>query len=522
VIPVSNPDSIIVNKSMWNSFAGMEMNMTNGKVHTMTKKVLGTLALIIVCQATLLSSHAYAKEGKPINVLLFLTDDESALERSLYGWSNLPTPNMDRIANNGVLFRHGYSSAPSCGPARAAILSGRNFWENETGGVIQGFLPNKFPVFTQLLAKNNYLIGNTGKRDGPASRPEQGHKADDLTGKPYRSRTIPDAPPEVRPIDYAGNFQEFLKDREPGQPFFFWAGVIEPHIPVGPDNYKLLEEQFGVSLDEVAMPPRMKDTLANRKERGSFVYEICWADQHLGRMIAYLEEIGELENTLIIATSDNGTALLVDGQHYGKASPYDYGVNIPLAMMWPDRIKAGREVTDFVSFADFAPTILELAGIEVPASMTGRSLVQILESEESGRIDPTRNFMRTGMEWHGEFDPEARTFRTYRDDKYAYIERYANVDEAGVPLSNEELIKPTSVEFYDMENDPWQLTDLADDPAYADELKRMARLFHEHGMQVKDPRVTGDMDIFKLTRQYVQKRKRTGYGKTLYMPFPDQ
>ena len=144
-------------------------------------------------------------------------------------------------------------------------------------------------------------------------------------------------------------------------------------------------------------------------------------------------------------------------------------------MMWPERIKPGRTVTDFVSFADFAPTFLEAAGIEVPASMTGRSLLPILESEKSGRIDAGRDFIVTGLEWHGEFDPESRSCRAIRDDRYAYVVRYDNVDGQGKPLDNKALMKPSKIEFYDLEKDPWQMNDLADDPKVADGKKTAGR-----------------------------------------------
>ena len=172
-------------------------------------------------------------------------------------------------------------------------------------------------------------------------------------------------------------------------------------------------------------------------------------------MLTSLEAAGKLENTLVVVTSDNGTAIVHEDQQRGKASPYDFGVHEPLAMMWPARIKHGRTVTDFVSFADFAPTFHEIAGLQTPASMTGRSLLSILKSDKSGRIEPQRDFIITGLEWHGEFDPESRSCRSIRDDRYAYVVRYANVNKQGKPLDNEALMEPSKIEFFDLEEDPW-------------------------------------------------------------------
>ena len=401
-------------------------------------------------------------------------------------------------------------------PSRASVLTGRHFWELKQGAFIQAFIPKEYPIVTRILAENGYQLGHTGKAWGPGSHPD-GIPSDSI-GKKYKA-TISNPPEAVSPTDYAANFDHFLKDRNPGQPFFFWAGVTEPHAPYGKHNYKRLEKEFGVKLQDVSLPPHTKDTLANRKKRAGFLYEICYVDRHLGRMLASLEALGELDNTMVVVTSDNGTALLENRKHHGKASPYDYGVHEPLAIMWPSRVPADRTVTDFVSFADFAPTFLEAAGIAPPDSMTGRSILSLLESKESGRIDPQRNSIVTGLEWHGEFDPVSRSSRTIRDDRYAYLVRYHNVDAQGEPLTSERAIEPASEEFYDLESDPWQQKNLVDDPAYVKEIKRLADQLREVGLQSQDPRVTGEMDLFRKTRQYVQMRKRMGYNKAKAIPF---
>ena len=453
------------------------------------------------------------------NVLFFITDDESWLERSAYGWSTLPTPHFDRVAKEGVLFTNGFTSAPSCAPSRASVLTGRNFWELKQGAFIQAYLPKEFPVFTHLLAKNGYHVGNTHKVWGPGVYNKYSHGG--TGGAVYNKAKVPNPPPGITDNDYAANFELFLKDRKPGQPFFFWAGIFEPHGPFGPENYLRLEKEFGITLDQTPMPPYMEDTVSNRKHRANLLYEICYADLHLGRMLAHLERIGELDNTLIVVTSDNGTPVGAGNHYYGKASPYDYGVHVPLAVMWPSRVSAGRTVTDFVAFADFAPTFLDVAGIQPPSSMSGRSMLPLLESKQSGRIDPERNFIVTGLEWHGEFDPVSRSSRSIRDDRYAYIIRYNNVDEAGAPLGNEQAIKPAKVEFYDLKNDPWQMNNLVDDPTFAKEVERLGAKLRQIGMQTGDPRVTGEMYLFRQARQYVQTRKRLGYGKTKKLPFDE-
>jgi uncharacterized sulfatase len=475
-------------------------------------------AALMICVA---ARAGLAAEPTPPNILFFITDDESAVELSAYGQSKLPTPAFDRVAKDGVLFANGFATAPSCAPARASVLTGRQFWELEQGAFIQAFIPRKVPTVSQVLADHGYEAACTGKGWGPGSHPTLGISRTSL-GRHVGGAMIADPPQGVTAGDYAGNFARFLQTRDAGKPFFFWAGVNEPHEPWGPDNHLRLEREFGVTLDEVSLPPFVADTPENRRERASFLYEICLADRHLTRMLASLEEHGLAQNTLVVVTADNGS-FIVDGagELRGKASPYDLGCHVPLAMMWPARVPAGRTVTDFVSFADFAPTFLGAAGIAVPAGMTGRSLLPILASGKSGRVEPDRDWIITGLEWHGELDPASRSCRSIRDDRYASIVRYGNVDGQGQPLDAAALVRPVKEEFYDLDKDPWQLHDLAGDPAVAAEQRRLANQLQEEGIRRGDPRFTGEMALFVKTRAYVQRRKHLGYDKSADLPFDD-
>ncbi|MEO1013535.1 MAG: sulfatase, partial [Bacteroidota bacterium] len=446
-------------------------------------------------------------------------DDESSIERSAYGWSNLKTPNFDRVAEHGILFTHAFTTAPSCAPSRASVLTGRDFWELEQGAFIQSYLPKKFPLFTTILAHNGYLVGHTGKTWGPGSFLEEGHT--EFSGTGYNHTKAKKSIAGIATNDYATNFDSFLKDRKEDQPFFFWAGVHEPHDPHGPENYSLLEKEYDIGINEIQLFTGIEDTKENRQARGNYLYEIGYADLHLGRMLDILEAQNELDNTIVVVTSDNGTPVSRGPALIGKASAYDLGVHIPMALMWPKHVKAGRKVSDFISFSDLAPTFLEVAEINPPNTMSGKSLFPILSSEKSGRIEPKRDFVVTGLEWHGEFDPISRSSRSIRDNRFAYVVHYNNVDENGVHLTKEEAIKPVKTEFYDLQNDPWQLTDLKTDPEYSDTMETLAKKLHQNGIRTKDPRFTGEMDIFIKTRQYVQKRKKLGYGETLKLPYSD-
>ena len=166
------------------------------------------------------------------------------------------------------------------------------------------------------------------------------------------------------------------------------------------------------------MPAFLPDNSETRSDIADYLFEIEWFDKHLVNMIALLEEKGELENTIIIVTSDNGMPF-----PRAKANLYEYGTHMPLAIMWGNKIKAGRTVDDFIGAIDFAPTILDLAGIEIPDGVTGKSFRNILESEKEGMIDNKRDKIVTAIERHTYCRPGGLPYpvRAIRKGNWTYL-----------------------------------------------------------------------------------------------------
>jgi len=465
------------------------------------------LCAISTFAASFGAPKANNKSAKQPNVLIYITDDESWLERSAYGWSNIPTPAFDRVAKEGALFTHGYTSAPSCAPSRASLLTGRNFWELEQGAYIQAWLPAKFPRLPDLLQEGGYHTGYTGKGWGPGVLPPEGPK-NNPAGNSFHTKKRK-VPKYLGPYDYVENFKEFLADNKDGKPFFFWVGSIEPHSPCPVNGEELLEKEFGIKPADIKMPGFIPNDDTHRKMRAGILYEICHTDRELGKIIKILEERGELENTIIIVTGDNGTQI-----PYSKATPYDWGVHVPFAVMWPAKVKSGRTVDDFVSFIDIAPTVLQAANLPTPESMSGKSLMPLLLSDKSGIIDPTRNFIVTGLEWHGELPPWNSAARAVRNYDYEYIINYENRPLGRIPPNRgpKKQGEPWE-ELYDVKNDPWTLKNLADDPAYAKIKAEMKAKLEAYQKQTNDPRITGDMQIFNETRKFVEGRKASDYSQ---------
>lgn len=469
------------------------------------------------------------------NILVVINDDQSWLECSSYGKSVVQTPAFDRVGKEGVLFTRGYCSSPSCAPARAAVLTGRHFWELEQGAIIQAWLPVKFPTLPERLSAAGYLAGYTGKGWGPGVKEPTGARADPA-GQSWNAARSTTPAKGTSNIDYAANFRQFLDAKPAGSPFFFWAGILEPHGPWAADNHTRL----GIKLDEVTLPGFVPDTPGVRRARANYLYEVQHADRTLAALLAVLEERGELANTLVIVTADNGTSL-----PRAKTNLYDWGVHVPLAMMWPARVPAGRTIDDFVGFPDLAPTILAAAGLPVPPEMTGRSLLATLVSHASGRVDPARDVTVNGIEWHGNMPPIDIAARMIRDDRFAYIVNYSDtpriapsesaVRPAGrydadvqkldvLPLLAAFPERPELQRFIRLIKDPRPREELYDCVADPDQVKNLAAVADFAAIKARlrarlediqrrtgDPRVTGDMTVFRETTTYVQARKAAGY-----------
>ena len=495
------------------------------------------LRRLLLALASLASPLFAAAPSPRPNVVVFLTDDESWQERSIYGWSNLPTPHFDRVAREGVLFTRGYTSAPSCAPSRAALLTGRNFWELEQGAFIQAWLPEKFARVPDLMAAGGYHAGFSGKGWGPGVSPPNGGKRNPA-GEAYNAIKRPERErePGINAIDYPANFEKFLAGRKPGQPFWFWVGSTEPHTPCSPKNHEKLQARHKIGLDAIKVAGFLPDLPGVRRQHADMMYEICRADDDLGRVLAILEKRGELANTLLIVTADNGTQVL-----RSKANVHDWGIHVPLAMMWPARVNPGRRIDDFVNFADLAPTMLEAAGLPVPKTMSGRSVVGLLTSNASGRIEPARSWTAAGLEWHGEDAEISWAARTIRDERYQYIVNYSDTPRRTTNPRQElpdseyartiatateielvarhprhPLVQPYTAmfvsprpreELYDGESDPWELKNLANSPGHAAIKARLRTQLEAYQRQTGDPRLTGKMEIFRQTREYVLNRK---------------
>ncbi|MBC7345375.1 MAG: sulfatase-like hydrolase/transferase, partial [Clostridia bacterium] len=221
-------------------------------------------------------------------------------------------------------------------------------------------------------------------------------------------------------VDYAANFALFLEQKPKDRPFCFWYGAHEPHR-----SYEAGSGiKSGKELARAEVPPFLPDTPEVRSDLLDYAVEIEWFDHHLEQMLRLLEQTGELDNTLIIVTSDNGMPF-----PRAKANLYEYGIHVPLAICWPAQIPGNRIIDDPVGFVDLTATILEAAGVKHPHSEdpklapVGKSLLQLLRSRMQGRVDLERRFIFAGRERHSSsrYKNLGYPCRAVRNDRFLYI-----------------------------------------------------------------------------------------------------
>ena len=484
--------------------------------------------LLAACTAilALLGSCAETREAPPEtpNILFAIADDASFPHMGAYGTDWVDTPHFDRVARDGVLFWNAYTPNAKCAPSRAAILTGRNSWQLKAGANHMAFFPPEFKSYPEALGENGYFVGMTAKGWSPGIANDADGKPRNLAGAPFNDRETDPPTSKMSGTDYAANFADFLAAAPQGQPWAFWYGSREPHrayefrsgAELGGKNPADIEDVFDF----------WPDTETVRHDILDYAYEIEYFDAHLGRILDMLEESGQLANTLVIVTSDNGMPF-----PRVKAQEYELSNHLPLAMMWIDGIPhPGRSIRDFVSFVDLAPTILDAAGIDWDATgmqpPTGRSLLGVLRSDKDGQVEPERDHVLIGKERHdiGRPNDAGYPIRGIVQGNLLYLRNFApNRWPAGNPETGylavdasptkTELLelrrsggeasfwelafgKRGAEELYNIAEDPGCLNNLAGDlehaPAKAELAARLASELENQG----DPRMAGEGDVF--------------------------
>jgi len=492
------------------------------------------------------------------NILFAIADDQSFPHASAYGFKQVNSSGFDIVANSGVLFNNAFVGAPQCSPSRASILTGKNIWQIEEAGTHASHFPKKYTVFTDILEESGYQLGYTGKAWGPGNWKIEGWDRNPV-GPEFNKHLVKNKkidlseqdffPSGISPIDYFKNFLDFYNNKQSNKPFFFWYGGHEPHR-----NYEYGSGvKSGKDILDSFPPQFLPDNDVTRNDMLDYLLEIDHFNNHLKKMLEYLKEIGELENTIVIVTADNGMPF-----PYAKANLQEYGTHVPLAISWLNKITNSKTTNDLVSLIDLAPTILSLVGITNPVEMTGKDFSEILLVKDS---KPIRNFVLTGRERHTHARPDNLGYpsRAIRTEKFLYImnlkpERwpagdpvpknsendlldkdkkykslypgYHDIDgsptktimmDKNAMVGNENLFeigfnKRSKEQLYDIVNDPACLNDLSKMIEYTDVLESLKNKLVNNLTIQNDPRMIGS-EIFDSYPRISTMRNFQGFNK---------
>ncbi|TDI70507.1 MAG: sulfatase [Bacteroidetes bacterium] len=363
---------------------------------------LKTICIITGLILSIISCKKDNPEQNRPNILFAISDDQSFGHTSFEGSQFIKTPAFDKIAREGIYFANCYAGSPGCAPSRSSIVTGRHHWQNEQSGQHASSWLKKYVSFIDLLENNGYQTGRTGKgvspfhyADGEKDSLFRKTNAGGVSHSNIKYENGDDEPwaDKISSVNYFENFKFFMKNTKKDKPFFFWYGGHEPHRAFEEGSWK----HRGKKLEDAEVPGFLPDNDIIRGDILDYAVEIEWFDLHLQRMLEYLEEIGELENTIVIVTSDNGMSF-----PSAKANAFEYGVHVPMAIRFPKAFPGGRIIKDPIGFIDLAPTILELTqtGSEGMLPISGKSIVSILKSEKQGLVDKTRKHVFAGRERH--------------------------------------------------------------------------------------------------------------------------
>ncbi|PPL04224.1 sulfatase family protein [Parapedobacter indicus] len=472
-----------------------------------------------------------AKQVKRPNILVCIADDQSYPHAGAYGTKWIKTPAFDQVAREGILFANAYTPNAKCAPSRSCLLTGRNSWQLEEAANHSPFFPAKFKTYAEVLESHGYAIGYTGKGWAPGNPGTvDGHRRE-LLGPAFNTAKLTPPTSRISAIDYAANFREFMASKDADQPFCFWFGATEPHRPY---EFGSGRDKGGKNIDEIdELYKFWPDDDSVRMDLLDYAYEIEHFDRQLANILEILKETGELDNTLILVTADNGMPFpRIKGQAYERSN------HLPLAVMWKEGVRnPGRQYQQYVSFTDFAPTFLDVAGIDTAgsgmAAFEGNSLKPVLEDRKDAHV---RDYMVIGKERHDVGRPHdwGYPIRGILKDNYLYLRNfeptrwpagnpetgYLNTD--GAPTKSFILnqrryhgvhtfwelnfgMRPEE-ELYNLSTDTDCVNNLAKDIQYAQLKTELHEILTKELEAEGDPRIAGNGAVFD---QYIYSEERS-------------
>jgi N-sulfoglucosamine sulfohydrolase len=411
------------------------------------------------------------------NILLVLSDDQSAPHLGCYGNPDIKTPNIDAFAKEGMRLDRYYVGTPQCVPSRATLMTGRSAIAVQNTR-FSAPLATEYKTYMETLKeKAGYFTGVAGRThhlDGSAQPPETKKVFDEFGLATIAKRLDYAKTAGQRPV-MLNQYREFLDAVPKGKPFVLQLCFGDPHRPLDKDAIPQPHDPAKLKL-----PAFYPDTKLVREDFARYYDEISRFDSDVGTVLAELKKRGLADNTLVVVSADNGAS-----QFRGKGTLNEFGIHCPMIVRWPGKVKSGATTAELVSGEDVGPTFLAAAGVEAPKEMTGRSFLGLLKGE---KYTP-REYVFAQRGAHGSGLPtNSAAFdlgRCVVSKKYKLIYNalwqipYHPVDFAGdemwkelVQMNKDGKLSPELSKMYFAPTRPmFELYDLEADP---DELKNLA------------------------------------------------
>ncbi len=439
--------------------------------HMINRNYIGNSSLLICLGLTqfgnILAQPEKLNPEKP-NILVFIADD-AGMDFGCYGNSGIHTPNIDKLAEQGLLVENAFLTAPQCSPSRSSMLSGQ-FAHTIGTEDLHAPLADGIKYLPTYLQGAGYFTGCMLKKHFGGKYANQQFNWYD-NGFPLYFQD-----PEKWNNKAVDNFTDFL-DASENKPFFLWTAFVDPHRAYNDHPIKKVNNP-----DDVDVPPYLVDSEKTRRDLADYYDEISRMDNHIGLMLEQLENRGLKENTLIVFLSDNGMPF-----PRAKGTVYDAGIKTPLIFAWDGVIKPGTKYCELVSTIDLAATFMDVAGEPVPEDIYSRSIRRIFTDQTI----PGRDYVFSERNWH-DADEHIRSVRTkkYKFILNSYIEwphgmmgtdpswyELKKMQKQGklTPAQQRlfECPRP-AVEIYDLEEDPYELNNVADEAEYLEIGKELA------------------------------------------------
>ncbi|MEL7118103.1 MAG: sulfatase-like hydrolase/transferase [Bacteroidota bacterium] len=413
------------------------------RIHT-----IGVLFLLLSASSCTASQNNQLKHAQPPNFIFYLTDDQDKLDYGTYGNPNVHTPNVDKLASEGIQFNKAFTGQAICAPSRSQLFTGLYPIKNGTFinhvGSKNGLLS-----ITQLLKDAGYEVVLAGKKH---VKPKSVYNWDKyFNDQPYEGFEMHNA----IPIDSISSYLKTVT-----KPFCLF---IASHYPHGP--YPDPEKSSYTHDDIIAHPYKNKKTI-NLDRMVGYYENIKRDDQMLGWVLDLVDSNSSLDNTLFIYSADHGSS--------GKFTVRDAGLNVPFIARWPGVIKPDTETSAMIHYTDVLPTFLDLAGSEIPSYLDGKSFKEVLLGKENEH----QKYVYGVANHQNQLIPYIFPSRLLRSEQFAYIKNFNSIDNYeenyGDDPNINKFIKRAALKFkapkeelYDMVKDPYQLHNLAKDPDYA-------------------------------------------------------